>query len=81
MCLALWREWEGEFRRHADGTDGMDTGEYSAIYFSRCLLFVITEVYSTKEQGHAESTEMDVLIQVGSGYGICFLLMHLSALV
>jgi len=32
----------------------------------------------TKEQGHAGSTEMGVVIQVGSGYGICFLLMHLS---
>ena len=45
MCLALLREWEGEFRRHADGTDGIDTRECSTIDFSRCLFFVITGVY------------------------------------
>ena len=41
MCLALLREWEGEFRRHEDGIDG---GECSTIDFSRCLFYVITEV-------------------------------------
>ena len=35
----------GEFRRDVDGTDGMDMGECSTIDFSRCLFFVITEVY------------------------------------
>jgi len=33
------------FRRHADRTDGMDTGECSAIHFSRCFSLVIIEVY------------------------------------
>jgi len=34
MHLALLWEWEGEFRRHADGIEGMDTGECSTIDFS-----------------------------------------------
>jgi len=46
MCLALLREWEGEFRRHADGMDGTDVGEFSTIDFTRYVFsFVITEVY------------------------------------
>ena len=42
-CLALLREWKGEFRRHADGTDGMHTRECSTIDFSRCLFLVTPE--------------------------------------
>ena len=76
MCLALLREWEGEFRRHADETDGMDTGECSTVDFSRYVFSLLLQE-CMKEQRHAGNTEMGVVIQVGSGYGICFLLIHL----
>ena len=39
--------------------------------FRLCPFFVTTEV-CTEEQGHAGSTEMGVVIQVGSGYGYLF---------
>ena len=77
MCLALLREWGGEFRRNADGIDGMDTGECSTIDFSLYVIPLLLRK-STKEQGHVGSTEMGVVIQVGSGHGICFSLIHPS---
>jgi len=75
--LDLLREWEGEFRRHADGTDGMDTGECSTIDFSHSV-FSLLLWKCTDERGHGGSTEMGVVIQEGSRYGICLLLAHLS---
>jgi len=43
ICLGLLREWEGWFRRYADGTD---TGECSIKVITRnVLFFVITGVY------------------------------------
>jgi len=46
VCLALLREWEGAFMRHADGIDGTDMGECSTIDFTHYVFsFVITEVY------------------------------------
>jgi len=79
MCLALLREREGEFRRHADGADGIDTRECSIIDFTRYVFSLLLRK-CTEEQGHAHAggIKMGVMIQVGSRCGICLLLIHLS---
>jgi len=75
VCLAFLREWEGEFSRHADGTEGMDTGECSTIGFSRHISALLL-LKCTKEQGHMGSTEMGAVIQGVSGCGICFFYLY-----
>ena len=77
--LALLREWEGEFRRNADGADGTDTGECSTIDFTHHVFSLLLQK-CTEEQGHAHAgrIKMSVMIQVGSRCGICLLLIHLS---
>jgi len=55
----------------------MDTGECSTIGFSH-YVFSLFLRKCRKEQRYAGNTEMGVVIQEGSGNGICFLLIHLS---
>ena len=61
ICLAFLREWEGEFRRHAGGTGGMDTGECSTIYFTSYIFSLLLR-RCTEEQWHTGNIEIGVVI-------------------
>jgi len=78
MCLALLQQWEGESRRHADGTGGMDTGESSTIDPPPpSLFFVFIEVYEGTRAGGRHRDGCCDPRRICMWY-LFFLLIHLS---
>jgi len=66
VCLALLREWEGEFSRHADGIGGTDMGEYSTIDFTRYVFFLSYLLWKcTEKYEHAGNIGAGVVIDRG----------------